>query len=329
MASGDSTRATTQRTTKTDSVETWDDLINGGHAENIRERLQNDLAALLRKWRRRLRHYNVLVLYVLEKSLDDTETDQIYQALDNLDNRKKDLLLILVCNGGKIEPAYQISKLCRDWSKDKFVVAVPRRAKSAATLLALGADEVHMGPLGELGPIDPQFGWMPGLAIQDSLRVIVEMTEKHPRSAPVWAGIIEQKIPIEIIGYYERITESSVQYAKRLLVAGKSGPDRATKIANHLVYGYKDHSFVIDRDEAKEIFGDSVVVSSNELAFGEEAYRIISRIEGRLKAVTADHNNMVYGGVSMVGIPGDGVTLLPRRLKREGPPDADDESETD
>ena len=163
----------------------------------------------------------------------------------------------------------------------------------------------------------------------DSLRVIVEMTEKHPRSAPVWAGIIEQKIPLAFIGYYERITESSVQYAKRLLVAGKSGPDRATKIANHLVYGYKDHSFVIDRDEAKEIFGDSVVVSSNELAFGEEAYRIISRIEGRLKAVTADDNNMVYGGVSMVGIPGDGVTLLPRRLKREGPPDADDESETD
>ena len=81
MASGDSTRATTQRTTKTDSVETWDDLIYGGHAENIRERLQNDLAALLRKWRRRLRHYNVLVLYVLEKSLDETETDQIYDRI--------------------------------------------------------------------------------------------------------------------------------------------------------------------------------------------------------------------------------------------------------
>jgi len=36
-------------------------------------------------------------------------------------------------------------------------VVVPRTAKSAATLLAIGADEIHMGPLGQLGAgIDPQ-----------------------------------------------------------------------------------------------------------------------------------------------------------------------------
>jgi len=38
----------------------------------------------------------------------------------------------------------------------KLRVIVPNVAKSAATLFALGADEILMGHLSELGPIDPQ-----------------------------------------------------------------------------------------------------------------------------------------------------------------------------
>jgi ClpP class serine protease len=38
----------------------------------------------------------------------------------------------------------------------KLRVIVPNIAKSAATLFALGADEILMGYLSELGPIDPQ-----------------------------------------------------------------------------------------------------------------------------------------------------------------------------
>jgi ClpP class serine protease len=38
----------------------------------------------------------------------------------------------------------------------RLVVVVPDQAKSAATLIALGADEILMGPASDLGPIDPQ-----------------------------------------------------------------------------------------------------------------------------------------------------------------------------
>jgi len=44
--------------------------------------------------------------------------------------------------------------LFREFSKS-FNVLVPYRAYSAATLLALGADEIVMHPFAELGPIDP------------------------------------------------------------------------------------------------------------------------------------------------------------------------------
>ena len=40
-------------------------------------------------------------------------------------------------------------------SKGKFSVLIPYYAKSAATLLSLAADEIVMGPMGELGPVDP------------------------------------------------------------------------------------------------------------------------------------------------------------------------------
>lgn len=39
----------------------------------------------------------------------------------------------------------------------ELTVIVPDQAKSAATLLALGAHHILLGPAGDLGPIDPQF----------------------------------------------------------------------------------------------------------------------------------------------------------------------------
>ncbi len=44
--------------------------------------------------------------------------------------------------------------LLREFS-NKFCVLIPYRAYSAASLIALGADEIVMHPFGELGPIDP------------------------------------------------------------------------------------------------------------------------------------------------------------------------------
>jgi hypothetical protein len=57
--------------------------------------------------------------------------------------------------GGSAKSAYQLAKFFRNYSH-RFVAMVPRTAKSAATLLALGADEIILGNAGELGPVDAQ-----------------------------------------------------------------------------------------------------------------------------------------------------------------------------
>src|SRR5262249_34598858 len=81
--------------------------------------------------------YCVLSLLEPDYSINGFDLDKIYEAL-NRSNPKhdKDVLLVLLSRGGDIEPAYQISKLCKTFAREKFIVVVPRQAKSAATLIA-------------------------------------------------------------------------------------------------------------------------------------------------------------------------------------------------
>jgi hypothetical protein len=67
----------------------------------------------------------------------------------------KALNLIIDSPGGDGATAEKLIGLCRAYCKT-FRVIVPHRAKSAATIIALGADEIQMGHCSEIGPIDAQ-----------------------------------------------------------------------------------------------------------------------------------------------------------------------------
>lgn len=69
--------------------------------------------------------------------------------IENLD-------LLIHSPGGNGPTAEKIVDMCKQYCNGKFRVIVPNMAKSAATLIALGADEIVMGYCSELGPIDPQ-----------------------------------------------------------------------------------------------------------------------------------------------------------------------------
>src|ERR1019366_2325020 len=62
--------------------------------------------------------------------------------------------LFIHSNGGSGTVPWRIVSLIRQYTK-KLAVLVPHRAFSAATLIALGADEIVMHKMGCLGPIDP------------------------------------------------------------------------------------------------------------------------------------------------------------------------------
>jgi ClpP class serine protease len=55
--------------------------------------------------------------------------------------------LMINSPGGDANAAEKMLKMCRFRFKEKFNVIIPNYAKSAATLIALGADRVFMGYL--------------------------------------------------------------------------------------------------------------------------------------------------------------------------------------
>jgi hypothetical protein len=77
------------------------------------------------------------------------------QDIENLD-------LLIHSPGGNPQTAEKIVAACRQVAKGEFRVAVPNMAKSAATMVALGSDQIVMGYLSELGPIDPQIPFTAG-----------------------------------------------------------------------------------------------------------------------------------------------------------------------
>lgn len=220
--------------------------------------------------------YNLLVLFDNTKMVK-SDSDRIYKAIKTFENEKP-LLLVLVSGGGEPGSAYLIGKLCREFSNKKFVVVVPRHAKSAATLLACAANEIHMGSLSELGPIDPQINKMPALGLKNSIEHIAELVSKMPGSAEMFARYLSRNVEPIQIGYYERAAESAKQYAK-ILLDGHS-QNLPENIAHSLVYDYKDHGFVIDKVEATTIFGTDVIKNNTpEYLLGNQVYNTLSDIE--------------------------------------------------
>lgn len=206
-----------------------------------------------------LDEYLVLFLYDEHDPITSYHANRLYQAASKGD-KARDILLVVHSSGGSIEPAYLISKTCKRLSKDRFLVAVPRKAKSAATLIALGADEIHMGLMSELGPIDPQIGGYPSLSLSNALNVLADLSCKFPGSGEMFAQFLTKNLNLKDLGYFQRIGESAAQYAERLLTGKALPPDKsAGALADHFVNHYKDHGFVIDVDESLGILGPSIV----------------------------------------------------------------------
>ena len=203
--------------------------------------------------------YNIVVLYD-GSSIARSDANRIYGSLSGVD-RARPILLVLRSPGGDTAAAYFIGKLCREHTTSAFEVAIPREAKSAATLICCGADVIHMGSLSELGPIDPQFNGMPALAVKHSLEHLAEIASRHPGAKEMFSEYLSKSLPVNIVGYFERAAGSAAQYAERLLSSRLAPMPTATnaEIARRLVYEYKDHGFAIDAREAGTIFSEAMV----------------------------------------------------------------------
>lgn len=88
--------------------------------------------------------------------IDDEDADRLQDVLRRMD-LSNGLVLMLSSPGGNGIASERIINICRSYSgTGEYWVIVPGKAKSAATIICLGASKILMAPTSELGPVDPQ-----------------------------------------------------------------------------------------------------------------------------------------------------------------------------
>ena len=89
----------------------------------------------------------------IDASVTSADVHALMESCHGVEDRRVDL--IIHSPGGSPTAAEQMINYLRT-QFDELVAYIPLQAKSAATMMALGCDEIWMGRHSELGPIDPQ-----------------------------------------------------------------------------------------------------------------------------------------------------------------------------
>ncbi len=223
-----------------------------------------------------------VVFLVLQESLALRHLGELRAELG--DQQFEEVDLVIHSGGGDIHVAYQMVELMRMHTKRLFA-CVPLYAKSAATLICLGADEIVMEKLAQLGPLDTQvfeekggkadftsalnpFKALEQLqafsleALNASVKMFAERSSlsldeciKHAinfvigTTSPLFSQLDPEKL-----GEYSRALAIGSEYGDRLLrrFSDWNATQRST-ILEELVHGYPSHDYIIDFHELQEL----------------------------------------------------------------------------
>jgi len=236
--------------------------------------------------------------------------------------KNKPIALLMHSPGGLASHAYRLA-LRINQHCGSFIVIVPRWAKSAATLLSLGASRIVLGSQGELGPLDAQVKDMERedeLSALDEVQALERLSafalEVADRTMFLLKGRTGLKSPvllpiafdfatditkpllenIDAVHFTQmsRILKVSEEYAVRLLQ--RRYPEAvAGSLARHLTQNYPEHGFLIDAEEDERIRS-----SLRELGVGEIAPLVETadaETDGILDSIVSQLDDLVAIGI--------------------------------
>ena len=208
-------------------------------------------------------------------ALDDELVSTILAAKQTFPE-KEPIALLIDSAGGFARSAYQIARLLKKRCGG-YIALVTGSAKSAATLLTLGADRVLLSNYAELGPLDAQYqdpereDWISALdevqalerlhafslqAVDATMFLMLSRTRKKVDTLlPLILRFVTDMVcplfeKIDAVHYTQmsRSLKVAEEYATRLL-QGKYSSEKSQEISRRLVHGYPEHGFVIDAAE--------------------------------------------------------------------------------
>jgi hypothetical protein len=234
--------------------------------------------------------------------------------------------LLLNSPGGEINAAEKIVAMLRARYTHLRVV-VPNQAKSAATLIALASDQVVMGYLSELGPIDSQIVMMnpdgspgqtvPAQSVIDSIQLIKDkLKEAKTRGEPTEPYIVmSSRIDPVIWDLAIKAQSLSAQFAEKWLsrFMCKGNPQLAKEIAAKFmdVKRFLSHGRMIGPGDAKDLL-PSVMELARDSELWNKSWELYVRCEWFLNAnqtakLYANERTVINLGATVSMPPGRGV----------------------
>ena len=167
--------------------------------------------------------YNCCLIVLIDAIFPQSVTlfeDLIYDADSGVD-----LHLLLYSPGGDGETAVRLVRAAQARCRELTVI-VPDVAKSAATLLAMGAHHILMAPASDLGPIDPQVIIDGNLvATKDIIAAVDDAAQRvqdAPDTYPLYASLLSRVDALDV-----QQSRSALDRTEDLLSeALRSNPDR-------------------------------------------------------------------------------------------------------
>lgn len=170
-------------------------------------------------------------------------------------NIKKAYLLVNSPGGG-MDSSYKIARAIRT-CVDEIITFVPHVAASGGTLLALTGNEIVMGPMSHITPMDVQISYKgAGISAATSMRFFARITEwfekTPPDDAPYPQKALADKLDPFIMEEWNGLMNTAKDYVNEIL--DKAGyKEKASEITESLVVGYPSHGYVITTEKAKEM----------------------------------------------------------------------------
>jgi hypothetical protein len=199
-------------------------------------------------------------------SVCDNDVRALYEVLNVLGPQDR-VALCIKSDGGSGEAALRLTHLLRQYAK-QVVALIPLECASAATMLALGADELQMGPLAHLTAVDTSLRHELSPVDVDNEQVSVSQDELL-RVVRLWQASAHQQrhkdvevnpyqalfphIHPLVIGAVDRISSLSIKICREILSFHMKDTNKVEALSRQLNEGYPSHSYPITLREAKRI----------------------------------------------------------------------------
>jgi Serine dehydrogenase proteinase len=172
------------------------------------------------------------------------------------------LYFFIKSDGGFGQASLRMVHLLRQYVK-RLTVLVPQECSSAATMLALGADKILMGPIAQLSAVDTALTHDLSPIDRDNDRVSVSQDELHRvvrlyqrqargKASNPYEALFGHVHPL-VIGAVDRISALSTKLCLEILSYHLRDGKKAKRISDTLNSGYPAHSYPITLREARRI----------------------------------------------------------------------------